>query len=60
MAEKEVIKLVDEESEPNVTAVDHGVLEMKVAISNLLAQIDDIQSRISQYVGLASFHNGYI
>ncbi|KZS91062.1 hypothetical protein SISNIDRAFT_457037 [Sistotremastrum niveocremeum HHB9708] len=48
VTEREVIKLVDDESESTVTAVDHGVLEMKVAISNLQAQIDDIHSRIAQ------------
>jgi charged multivesicular body protein 7 len=48
--EKEVIKFVDEsdEKESVVTAVDHGVLDMKNAASRLEAQIEEIQRKIDQ------------
>lgn len=49
MVEKEVIKLVEASDEKEVTAVDHGVLEMKTALWKLESQVDDITARIERY-----------
>jgi charged multivesicular body protein 7 len=48
--EKEVIKLVDDSDSREVTAIDHGVLEMKSAILRLETQVQDIQTRIERFV----------
>jgi len=47
---KDVIKFVDEKStEPSiVTQVDHGVLELKLAVEKLNYQIEDIQHQIEE------------
>ncbi|KZT26511.1 hypothetical protein NEOLEDRAFT_1177512 [Neolentinus lepideus HHB14362 ss-1] len=54
--DKEVIKFVDTIStEPSqVTAVDHGVLELKTAVENLQAQVDDLQKKIDERTRNAS------
>ncbi|KAF8583189.1 hypothetical protein K439DRAFT_1647301 [Ramaria rubella] len=47
---KEVIKFIDEEADEEgarvVTQLDHGVLEMKLAVDRLQDQIDDIHCQI--------------
>jgi charged multivesicular body protein 7 len=52
--DRDVIKFVDEESNAEsarlVTQVDHGVLEMKLAVDKLQEQIDDIQRQIEECV----------
>jgi charged multivesicular body protein 7 len=43
----QVIKFVDATSgTPEITAVDHGVLELKTAVANLSIQIDHITVKI--------------
>ncbi|KAF8480603.1 hypothetical protein JB92DRAFT_2766282 [Gautieria morchelliformis] len=50
VTDRDVIKFVDEESEAEgarlVTQVDHGVLEMTLAVDRLQDQIDDIHRQI--------------
>jgi len=48
VVEREVIKLVDDPTTASITAVDHGVLEMKSAILKLESQVDEIQNRIER------------
>ena len=38
----------DSTEPPEVTVVDTGVLELKTAVDKLQAQVDSIQSKISQ------------
>lgn len=49
---KDIIKFVNsediEESERIITQLDQGVLEMKLAISRLHSQVDDIQRQIEE------------
>ncbi|KAF8511566.1 Snf7-domain-containing protein [Hysterangium stoloniferum] len=50
VTEKDVLKFIDgddeEETAKIVTQIDHGVLEMKLAINKLQSQIEDIQQQI--------------
>ncbi|EPQ58042.1 hypothetical protein GLOTRDRAFT_72055 [Gloeophyllum trabeum ATCC 11539] len=49
-ADKEVIKFVDATSVEGreISAVDHGVLELKSAVDNLQAQVDGLQRKIDE------------
>ncbi|GBE82176.1 Snf7-domain-containing protein [Sparassis latifolia] len=48
--QKEVIKFsnADGEQQPEITAIDSGVLELKIGVDKLKAQIDNIQARIDE------------
>lgn len=35
-----------------VTAVDRGILELKSAVENLLAQIDNVQHKLDEFVSI--------
>lgn len=52
VTDKEVVKFIDTESDEEgahiVTQVDRGVLEMKLAVAKLQAQIDSIQQQIEE------------
>ena len=54
VTDKEVVKFVDEASDTEsariVTQVDHGVLEMELAVAKLQDQIEDIHRQIEEYV----------
>ncbi|KAI0064539.1 hypothetical protein BV25DRAFT_1881811 [Artomyces pyxidatus] len=56
VSEKEVIKFVESNlSEPSeITAVDHGVLELKTAVAGLQSQVDNITSKIESCTEKAS------
>ncbi|KAI0059016.1 hypothetical protein BV25DRAFT_1963538 [Artomyces pyxidatus] len=51
VSEKEVIKFVEPNfSQPSeITAVDHGVLELKTAVGALQSQVDNVTSKIESY-----------
>ncbi|VDC06655.1 unnamed protein product [Peniophora sp. CBMAI 1063] len=47
VSDKEVLKFVDEATgAPEVTGVDHGILELKTALGNLQAQVEGLQRKI--------------
>ncbi|KZV73405.1 hypothetical protein PENSPDRAFT_574635 [Peniophora sp. CONT] len=47
VSDKEVIKFVADATDvPEVTAVDHGILELKTALGNLNAQVESLQRKI--------------
>ena len=54
VTDRDVIKFVDESSEAEgvrlITQVDHGVLEMKLAVGKLQDQIEDIHREIEECV----------
>ncbi|KAI0293055.1 hypothetical protein BC826DRAFT_396972 [Russula brevipes] len=54
ITENEVIKFVDASGTPEITAVDHGVLELKTAVANLSTQIDHITVKIDSYKSKAT------
>ena len=53
----QVIKFVEikDFSEPEITAVDTGILALKTGVQNLQSQLDELQKRIEQYVPRVSF-----
>lgn len=54
----QVIKFVDKATqleEQTVTAIDHGILELKTAISKLHTQVDALHSKIDEYVPVGVF-----
>ncbi|KAH8995358.1 hypothetical protein EDB92DRAFT_198022 [Lactarius akahatsu] len=55
VTEREVIKFVGTGfSTPEITAVDHGALELKSAVANLTAQIDSITTTIDSHKAKAA------
>ncbi|KAH9071169.1 Snf7-domain-containing protein [Lactarius deliciosus] len=55
VTEREVIKFVGTGfSTPEITAVDHGALELKSAVANLTAQIDSITAKIDSHKAKAA------
>lgn len=49
----QVIKFVDAGQSREVTAVDRGILELKSAVENLHAQIDNVQHKIDEFVSFS-------
>ncbi|KAI9446127.1 Snf7-domain-containing protein [Lactarius indigo] len=55
VTEREVIKFVGTGfGTPEITAVDHGALELKSAVANLTAQIDSITAKIDSHKAKAA------
>ena len=53
------IKFVNTASTPDaktISAIDHGILELRTAVFNVHKQVDDIQDRCETYV----FINGFL
>ncbi|KIK98727.1 hypothetical protein PAXRUDRAFT_133647 [Paxillus rubicundulus Ve08.2h10] len=46
--DKDVIKFVTTDHDREITLVDRGILELKVAISNLQVQVDRLQSKMEE------------
>ena len=46
----QLIKFIVSTEEPEITAVDIGVLELKLAVTNLETSIERLQEQIEEYV----------
>lgn len=50
MHNSQIIKFVDGARNAEITAVDRGILELKSAVQNLHAQVEDIQRKVDGWV----------